>query len=675
MEFLRPSFLWALFLVAIPIIIHLFYFRRYKKVYFSNVRFLKNVQEEQSTWRKLRNLIVLLARMLAVIFLVLAFAQPFIPSNTDVQKGRKAVSIYVDNSFSMNARGEDVPLLGQARQKAIEIVRAQERETEFQVLTNAISGSSGRWVNQDQALQEINEIEISPETRSIDQVLKQQKRAFERSEAERQLRFIVSDFQQSTSGLRPIPDSTISTFFLPLSAVQTANVALDSVILDAPLAVTGQNLQLFVRISNYSIQQDQQLRLSIEIDGETRPFGQLNIPAGEQVWDTIQINAQTTGWKKAVVKITDYPVQFDDRYLLSFYVPEALPILAIHEKEPNRYLQSALDAIDMIDAKFEPKSQLNYAGFSDYNLIVLEEIQSMSTGLQSALRDYLEGGGSVMFFPNPDFNPADNADWWQSLQIKGLGAMQKKSAEVFSLEESSFLFKNVFEKQGSRRILPKVSAFLEWKGQGNAARQVIMRFRSGQPFLSQVKIGGGHLLLCHSPLDVEYSNLVNVGEVFVPLIFRSALLSAQAYPPSLTLGRDEIIKIQKLVGVGEADYEVQGPKNFIPQQRSVGAQMLLDFKGQLEKSGFYELNVKDSLLRVLAYNYDRRESDLSTYSEKQIQELTEESASILNVPPSRDAGEYIQKAISGQSLWKYCLIFTLLFLAVEQILLRFWKTE
>ena len=48
MQFLFPVFLVALISIAIPIIIHLFHFRRFKKVYFTNVRFLKEVKEE--TW-------------------------------------------------------------------------------------------------------------------------------------------------------------------------------------------------------------------------------------------------------------------------------------------------------------------------------------------------------------------------------------------------------------------------------------------------------------------------------------------------------------------------------------------------------------------------------------------------------------------------------------------------
>jgi len=101
MEFLHPSFLWALLALAIPIIIHLFHFRRFKKVLFTNVKFLQEIKEETSSRSKVKNLLVLLSRLLAVAALVLAFAQPYIPQGKDIKKGNSAVSIFVDNSYSM----------------------------------------------------------------------------------------------------------------------------------------------------------------------------------------------------------------------------------------------------------------------------------------------------------------------------------------------------------------------------------------------------------------------------------------------------------------------------------------------------------------------------------------------------------------------------------------------
>src|ERR1700745_1818876 len=102
MSFLYPQFLWALSLLSLPVIIHLFNFRRYKKVYFTNVKFLREIQEETKSSSRLKELLILAMRCLAIACLVLAFAQPFIPGGLNTAKrGNTAVSIYIDNSFSM----------------------------------------------------------------------------------------------------------------------------------------------------------------------------------------------------------------------------------------------------------------------------------------------------------------------------------------------------------------------------------------------------------------------------------------------------------------------------------------------------------------------------------------------------------------------------------------------
>ena len=110
MEFHYPGHLWALFLLAIPVAIHLFNFRRYKKIKFSNVEMLKKIETESRKTRQLKKYLVLLSRMLFIACLVLAFALPFIPNNKMGSGGKALVAIYVDNSSSMEGRGEQGPL-------------------------------------------------------------------------------------------------------------------------------------------------------------------------------------------------------------------------------------------------------------------------------------------------------------------------------------------------------------------------------------------------------------------------------------------------------------------------------------------------------------------------------------------------------------------------------------
>ena len=168
MSFLYPAFLWGLAALAIPIIIHLFSFRRFKTVYFSNVKFLKEVKEETSSRSNLKHLLVLIARMLAITFLVLAFAQPFLPKDdTEVIRGSQVVSVYIDNSFSMDAIGDQLSLLDKAKQKAREIVQAYGPEDKFNLVTNEFEGKHQRMVSRDIFLNYLEDVQISPAVKNV----------------------------------------------------------------------------------------------------------------------------------------------------------------------------------------------------------------------------------------------------------------------------------------------------------------------------------------------------------------------------------------------------------------------------------------------------------------------------------------------------------------------------
>src|SRR5258706_15952530 len=112
MNFIYPGFLFALSALVIPVVIHLFNFRKFKKIYFTNVRFLREIKQDTQSRSKIKHLLILLSRILAVSFLVLAFAQPYIPATKGVvMSGIRAVSVYIDNSFSMDALGKNGSLM------------------------------------------------------------------------------------------------------------------------------------------------------------------------------------------------------------------------------------------------------------------------------------------------------------------------------------------------------------------------------------------------------------------------------------------------------------------------------------------------------------------------------------------------------------------------------------
>ena len=220
MQFLFPYFLIASLTIAIPIIIHLFYFRRFKQVYFTNVRFLKEVKEESSARSKLRNLLVLLARCLAFLALVFAFAQPFLPQQSAVKQGEKAISIYVDNSFSMSSMSEDAPMVEKAKQRAREIVNAYATDDRFQIITSEMEGRHLHLVSKDDALGLIEEIKIAHSSPKLSDVFNKQKQVLQTAGTEHKIIYEISDFQKKNADIAAIKDTVLDIKLVPLTSVE-----------------------------------------------------------------------------------------------------------------------------------------------------------------------------------------------------------------------------------------------------------------------------------------------------------------------------------------------------------------------------------------------------------------------------------------------------------------------
>lgn len=675
MQFLFPTFLWALALLAIPVIIHLFYFRRFRKVYFTNVRFLKEVKEDTSARSKLRNLLVLLARLLALLFLIFAFAQPFIPQDTEVKAGRKAVSVFVDNSFSMSALSEDVPLLDKAKQRAREIVQAYGVEDRFQILTNDFEGRHQRLVSQEDALALIDELAISPNVKELSKVMTRQGQALATGDIENRVSYIISDFQKNITDLEAQEDTSLSVNLLPLQAVQERNISIDSAWFAAPVQMLNQNNPLIVQVRNLSKETAENIRLSIRYDGQTKPVGTLEIPAESVVTDTVNMSILRPGRYDAELAITDYPVQFDDRYYFAFDVDEKIDVLVVNGGTTNRYLEAAFRGISYFQLTTQLSQNLDYSRFSDYHMIVLHELDAISTGLASELQQYVENGGNLLVFPSRNAQLATYQSFLSSFPANELTAWQEQAREVGNLNTEEFIFSDVFENRDDNLLLPSSQGNFGLTNYSNRREEPLMQYRDGNRYLVKYQVGQGHLYLSTVPVNEEVNNLVRNGEIFIPMLYKMAISSGYQQPIAYTIGRDQLIVANHQSNSGEIVYKLKGnDEEFIPEQRIVGSKVYLSVGEQVREAGYYQLFLNaDETLDQYAFNYDRKESDLAYYNLEDLQSTVGPGYSIIEMPESVPFATLIEERSQGIVLWRWCLILTLLFLAVEILLLRFWK--
>lgn len=671
MQFLYPGFLWGLLALAIPVIIHLFYFRRFKRIYFTNVKFLKEIKEETSSRNKLKNLLILAMRLAAVACLVFAFAQPFIPTGENVKLGEKAVSIYIDNSFSMAAEKENIPLLDLAKERAVKIVNAYGEETRFQILTADFEGRHQRLVNKEEALSMIEEIEISPAVQKLSKVINRQKQVLK---GDHHIVFILSDFQKSITDIGHWSDSLTELNLLPIQHSIAKNVSIDSAWFAAPVPILGEANKLVVKYTNHADEDVEEMNATLFKDGQEKPTGLLSIAARSSITDTIPLNILKVGIHEATLRIKDFPVQFDDSLYLSFLVKEKVRVLAINESAPDRYLQALFGGIQYFQFDNQEVARTQYQVFKDYDLILLNSVRSLSSGLIDELYKFMESGGKVLMLPGRDSDVTSYNALLSRAKARTLQTWSAQEKKVSTLNTQDFVFSDVFSSVSGNLRLPTTKAGFSFSPASSSGSLSILAYRDGSPFLYRNALGEGQLYVCASNLSTENNDLASLAEIFVPMLYRMALVKSDGGHLGYFIGKDNLVEIENQKVSGESVYRLKGASEFIPSQQGFGKKLVLDVKNQVMRAGFYDVVLGERIQERLAFNYDRQESDLSLYTEAEIRDQVKNDAvNILNFEGQEGIRDFVGEKDKGIVLWRWFLLAALLFLLAEVLIIRWVK--
>ena len=677
MQFLYPSFLWALAALAIPIIIHLFYFRRFKKVAFSNVKFLKEVKEETSMRSRLRNLLVLLARCLALAALVFAFAQPYLPSAREVLTGRKAVSIYVDNSFSMEAKADAASLRQIGTDRAKDIVRAYGVEDRFQIIDNDFRGRNQRLVGQEEALELLEDIRQSPASRRLSVVNARQRSALRTENLENNISYLISDFQRGVTDLTAERlDTSVRVNLVPLASVQQRNVAIDSVWFEAPVPQAGQPNLMLVRVRNYGREDLDNVRLTLTYNGQTKPEGTLEIVAGESVVDSVYLTIDEPGVGQATLKIKDFPVTFDDSYFVTFRTAARVRVLSIDDDgDPGRNLRAALGGLSVFEPTFVAERGIDYGSLGNHDLVVLTNLATVGSGLAEQLRQYVENGGNLLVFPPRAADVGSYNTFLRRLGADDLAPYAEGTREVSRLNDREFIFRDVFRNRRAALRLPVTQGNFPLGRAGSRRQEALLNYRDGSTALAKYRRGEGNVYLSAAPLDGDINNLALNAEIFIPMLYKMGISSGRRRPVAYTIGRDEVVQTPKRGATAELVYKLRSTSGeFIPEQRVVDNRVLIGLGGQILEAGVYDLVLGDEVVDAFAFNYDRTESDLDYLNEAELGEIADlPNVSLLAAENQAQLIGDIREQNEGTPLWRYFIWAALLFFLVEVLLLRFLK--
>ncbi|MDB5150268.1 MAG: hypothetical protein JWQ57_4288 [Mucilaginibacter sp.] len=674
MYFLYPAFLFALLSLAIPVVIHLFNFRKYKKVYFSNVQFLKEVQEQQASRRNLKERLILTSRLLALLFLVLAFARPYIPGAQNANVGKQQViSVFVDNSYSMQTLNREGSLLDEAKRRAKEIASAYNINDRFQLLTQDFEGKHQRLLSGDEFNDAVDAVKASPQSRSLQQVISRQENLLESQPGAVKSIFIISDFQKNKNDKPVKRDSNIAVNLVQLKAGNLPNVAVDSVWLLSAVHRPGESEKLVVRLHNYASEKAEKIPLKILITGAQTALGSFNINAREVQNDTLSFSGLKAGWQRGEIQLQDNPVTFDNQFYFSFNVKQQMPVLLIDGGPPNPYLKAVFASDAFFSATRLADGNVDYAALNTYPIIIISDIKTIAKGLAQQLRVYVAKGGTLVVFPSVE---ADLSNYKSFLLTLNTGYPEKlitQDVKVASINRQSPVFKNVFENFPQNPDLPLVKKYYQLSKSG-AKQESLMNLATGEPFWEGYSSGRGNVYVCAVPLNEEFSNLPRHA-MFVPVLFRMALLSGHDQPLFYTLGTDENFEVPPVQTTEKQLLKLtKGDQSIIPDVKQQEGGTLLYVSDQLRDPGIYSLRKQDSTLATLAFNDNRAESDMSYLTATDLEKL------LPNAKPLLTAGNGSLKSVVAESnfgtqLWKLCIILALIFLLAEILLIKFYKPD
>jgi hypothetical protein len=682
MKFLSPQFLWALGVLAIPVIIHLFNFRRFREVVFPNTRFLQTVQIQSKSKQQLRKILVLLARCLMLAFLVLAFAGPYLPANKNTPAARGHVlSIYIDNSFSMNAVSAEGQLLEAAKSKARELAKSYGSSDRFQLLTNDFEGRHQRLVSREQFLQWVDETDLSPLSRKMSEVYQRQLETLEREREPgiNTLAFQISDFQETVADIAGLKgDSLTRLYLLPLKPNSYSNVSVDSVWMPEPYVRPGQTVSLKVRLTNHGADDLEDENITLSVDGKQKGLASFGLPAGKEAEKELNFTVDEKGWHRGSLKIADQPVTFDDELFFAFEAKEHLPVLAINSGESNKYLRGLFATDNYFQYSEQHIQQLDYASIKRQRLIILDQISAVSSGLADELRKFLSDGGTLYLIPPASEQAPETLNsFLTQWGLPAFSSPQQTQLRADKINTRHNVFSPALKKWEKNIEYPSVHRYYPFR-QGGGTFESLAALQNGEDIFRIYRKDGGSIYIQNLPLEISWSSFP-AHFLFSSALLNMALNSSGTDRLFYTLGEDQLVPLSLPEKSSETLFELRKNEfNMVPEIISRDQQLMLHLGGELKQAGNYDVFYKEAAeappLAVLAFNYSRSESASATKSPEKMREQVPPGMDIriLDANP-KSTGKTVREEDMGKPLWKWCVILALLFVTIEILLLRFLR--
>ena len=641
MQFKNPELLYALFLLLIPIIVHLFQLRKFQKVPFTNVAFLKEATRQTRKSSEIKKWLILFTRLLLITVIVFAFAQPFTSKNNTFKIEKETV-IYLDNSFSMQAKGNQGELL----KRAVQDIISNVSEDEIISLTtneNSFKKTSIKAIKND-----LIQLGYSSNILSAQAALLKSNTLFNKNKNSLKNLVFISDFQEDYSELQIEKDTLTNYFFIKLNPLNTNNVSIDSAYISEK---TTTNIELKVILKNngalienlpVSLFNDDNLiaKTSVSIDKEASTA--FSLPTNEVI--------------NGKIVIGDTNLQFDNTLYFNINNTTKVNVLTINASDDS-YLKRIYTE-DEFNYNATLENQLNYNLLESQNLIILNELNSIPSALGVALKQFTKQGGVLIVIPSKSIIQSSYNELLVNYRttFKDFVDTQKS---VTTINYAHPIYNNgVFEKQISNFQYPKVNNY--YNTISNTSSD-ILKYEDGKPFLFQ----NNNAFIFTSALNTDNSSFKN-SPLIVPTLYNIGTYSLNIPELYYTIGKNNMFNIRTQLRQDDILSLTNGSINLIPEQRYFNNKVVIKTSETPAVADTYSIKNKNEIIKNVSYNYNRNESDL-VYKDLSNFKGIYQSDSIV------DVFDIIKSDTKVNVLWKWFVIFALILLIIEMVILKYFK--
>ncbi|MFH2096670.1 MAG: BatA domain-containing protein [Bacteroidota bacterium] len=681
MKFLFPDFLWAFTAITIPVIIHFFNFRRYRNLYFSNVQFLKNIHQETRSRSRIRQILILISRILAIAALVLAFAQPYMPvDNAERKVAGETVGIYIDNSFSMDAENTFGNMLEVAKTKASEIAGAYRPGTKFILLTNNFDARHQHDISREQFTEYAAGTEAVPARRYFSEIISRfRSLAGSGDSLHKRKLYVLSDFQKNIfDPENSFSDTNIVLNLMPMATGETSNLYVDSCWFETPARKYDQAEDLFFRICNHSEESYLDIPVNVFINDSLKAFGSFNISPGEKKICMLSYTNTARGNMRGKITITDYPVVYDNEFFFNYMIQEQIRVLNISTEKSNRYLHALFSDDPFIQYESYTLKNINYSTLPDFDVIILSNIDSLSTGMTRELYNYVQSGGTVVLIPAIKGSIGSYNSLLKYFGADLISGIDTSRTVIKKLNTDHPVFRNSFLKLDERAGLPHIGSHYVFSHFTGSSSENLLTARNGHVLLNQTNFKEGSIFCLAFPLDGSSESFTG-HPLFVPVFYNIALNSNPSGPLYYTLEPDLSFDIRKLPSANTCVPSISAidtSNEFIPMFRVSEGVMTVFPGNEISRAGNYIISCEGKMICGLAFNHNRDESDISFYKKDEIeQQLTDNGFSgfsFIDVA-DRHLSKTVEQLDRGNPMWKLFVLLALLFVLIEILLIRFLK--